>query len=188
MCDYGFQCLATLNAKAVPAHCNITANTIKEEQILAAPPFLQPFITTRSPSHAPLSPSVPFNPEMTAPEQLQHMIKVKIKLQDFGLLSWHSKDFHSFGLLHSAGWFFTVTSMQGIGPIFMGEDIQDILVMLTLADGPTLCPEMSIPNQPCRAIAQGSETLKSKFVSVHVMKKYTESKGMTLLILRLGIR
>jgi hypothetical protein len=27
---------------------------------------------------------------MTAPEQLQHMIKVQIKLQDFGLLSRHS--------------------------------------------------------------------------------------------------
>jgi hypothetical protein len=46
MCDYGFQRLATLNVKAVPALSNITANTIKEEQTLAAPPFLQPFLTT----------------------------------------------------------------------------------------------------------------------------------------------
>jgi len=70
----------------------------------------------------------------------------------------------------------------------MGEDIQDVLAMLTLAAGPRPCPEMSVPNQICCAIAQVSETLKSKVVSVHAMKKYTKSKGMTLLILRLSTR
>jgi len=70
----------------------------------------------------------------------------------------------------------------------VGEDIQDVLARLTLADGPRTCPEMSIPNQLCCAIAQGNETLESKVVSVHAMKKYTGSKGMTLLILRLSNR
>jgi len=90
--------------------------------------------------------------------------------------------------LHSAGWFVTVTSRQGIDPVFMGEDIQDVLAMLTLADRPRPCPEMSILNQLCCAIAQGSETLESKVVSAHAMKKYTGSKGMTLLIPRLSTR
>jgi hypothetical protein len=70
----------------------------------------------------------------------------------------------------------------------MGEDIQDVLTMLTFADGLRPCPEMSIPNQLCCAIAQGSETLENKVVPVHAMKKYTGSKGMTPLILRLGNR
>jgi hypothetical protein len=63
--------------------------------------------------------------------------------------------------LHSAGWFVTDISGQVIGPIFMGQAIQDAFDMLTLEDGPITCPKMSGTNQPCCATAQQSENLKS---------------------------